>query len=44
MKVLFLGGVFPKDLEIEIKDKSKGIVQYAANKLQWNLINNYVRT
>lgn len=38
MKVLFLGGVFDETSEIEILKKSKGTVQYAANKLQWNLI------
>jgi glycosyltransferase involved in cell wall biosynthesis len=38
MKVLFLGGVFDETMEKEILEKSKGIVQYAANRLQWNLI------
>ncbi|WP_053983014.1 glycosyltransferase [Niameybacter massiliensis] len=38
MKVLFLGGVFNENIEKEILKKSKGIIHYAANKLQWNLI------
>ena len=38
MKVLFLGGVFNETMENEILNKSKGTVHYAANKLQWNLI------
>lgn len=38
MKVLFLGGVFDENMEKEILKKSKGTVHYAANKLQWNLI------
>ena len=38
MKVLFLGGVFDETMEEEILKKSKGTVHYAANKLQWNLI------
>jgi glycosyltransferase involved in cell wall biosynthesis len=39
MKVLFLGGVFPKDHEENIYKNSKGLVQIAANQFQWNLIN-----
>ncbi|WP_207647194.1 glycosyltransferase [Peptoclostridium litorale] len=35
----FLGGIFPKDLQSEVKEKSIGNIQYAANTLQWNLIN-----
>ncbi|QII82412.1 glycosyltransferase [Jeotgalibaca arthritidis] len=38
MDVLFLGGVFDNTMEKEILKKSKGTVHYAANKLQWNLI------
>ncbi|MGJ3196276.1 glycosyltransferase [Peribacillus frigoritolerans] len=38
MKMLFLGGVFSKEMEEDILKKSKGTVHYAANKLQWNLI------
>lgn len=38
MKILFIGGVFSKEMEGEILEKSRGTVQYAANKLQWNFI------
>lgn len=38
MKVLFLGGIFGNDIEDDILEKSKGTVHYAANKLQWNLV------
>jgi len=38
MKALFLGGLFPKDHEDDIYRNSKGIIQTAANQLQWNLI------
>lgn len=38
MNILFLGGTFSGELEKEILKKSKGSVQYAANKLQWNFI------
>ncbi|MBP2639680.1 MAG: glycosyl transferase group 1 [Firmicutes bacterium] len=34
----FLGGLFPKQLEYQIKAKSKGPLQYAANTLQWNFV------
>ncbi|MDD6207959.1 MAG: glycosyltransferase [Clostridiales bacterium] len=37
-KLLFLGGVFPKKSR-EIEENSKGNIQYAANVLQWNIIN-----
>ena len=39
MDILFLGGLFPKDEENSIYKKSKGVVQFAANLLQWNIIN-----
>lgn len=42
MNVLFLGGVFDETMEKEILNKSKGTVQYAANKFQWNLINGFL--
>lgn len=38
MKMLFLGGVFSKEMEKEILKHSKGIVHYAANQFQWTLI------
>ena len=36
--VLFLGGLFPKETEKEIIENSIGLVQNAANALQWNLV------
>jgi len=42
MKMLFLGGVFSKEMEKEILVKSKSTVHYAANKLQWNLIDGFL--
>jgi glycosyltransferase involved in cell wall biosynthesis len=42
MEMLFLGGVFPKEMEEDILVKSKGTVHYAANKLQWNLIDGFL--
>lgn len=36
--ILFLGKLFPKDKEIEIKSKMKTGMQDAANALQWNII------
>lgn len=42
MEMLFLGGVFSEEMEKEILAKSKGTVHYAANKLQWNLINGFM--
>jgi len=39
MHVLFLGGVFDEDMEKNILKKTKNTVHYAANNLQWNLIN-----
>lgn len=43
MKVLFLGGIFDKGMENEILHKSKSTVHYAANKLQWNLIDGLLK-
>lgn len=36
---VFLGGMFPKELEKEIIEDTKANLQQAANLLQWNLIN-----
>lgn len=36
--IAFLGGLFPKETEAEIYEKSKGSVQAAANALQWNIV------
>lgn len=38
LDIVFLGGLFPKDMENEIYKKSEGPVQVAANNLQWNLV------
>ncbi|MFA1642611.1 glycosyltransferase [Chryseomicrobium imtechense] len=38
-KTLFLGGLFPKELYEDILINSKGPIQNAANKFQWNIIN-----
>ncbi|WP_342421229.1 glycosyltransferase [Paenibacillus sp. FSL E2-0178] len=39
MDILFLGGLFPKDEENLIYNKSKGVIQFAANVFQWNIVN-----
>lgn len=39
MKILFLGGMFPENKMKEISNKSCGVIQNAANVLQWNIIN-----
>lgn len=36
--ILFLGRLFPKNKEAEIKAKMRSSVQDAANALQWNII------
>lgn len=36
--VLFIGGLFPKEMENEILENSLGNVQNAANNLQWGLV------
>lgn len=38
LDILFLGMLFPRDIEQEIKSKMKSGMQDAANALQWNLI------
>ena len=37
--ILFVGKLFPKEIETEIKSKMKTGMQEAANALQWNIIN-----
>lgn len=37
-KVIFLGGLFPKEIKKEIEVKSIGVVQYAADALQWAIV------
>ena len=38
MKVIFLGGLFPKEIKKDIENKSIGVVQYAADALQWAIV------
>lgn len=38
MNIIFLSGLFPDKLINEIENSSKGVIQYAANTLQCNLI------
>lgn len=38
MNIVFIGGLFPKELRKEIESKSLGEIQYAADALQWALI------
>lgn len=38
MNILFIGGLFPKETEIEILNNSKGNIDNAANNLQWELV------
>lgn len=37
--IVFLGGVFPKEIEEKVYQKSRGSIQNAANNLQWSIIN-----
>jgi len=39
MNIVFLGGYFPLDRVEEILTNSRGVVQNAANNLQWSIIN-----
>jgi glycosyltransferase involved in cell wall biosynthesis len=39
LKIIFLGGLFPNEIKKEIEDKSIGVIQYAADALQWAIIN-----
>ncbi len=41
LDVLFLGRLFPREKEQEIKDKMKTGLQDAANALQWNIIDGF---
>ena len=38
MDIIFLGGVYPRHLEKEIIENSKGNIDFAANNLQWAII------
>lgn len=46
MKILFIGGMFPENSKAEILNKSKGVIQFAANNFQWAFVrglDNYFR-
>lgn len=36
--VIFLGGLFPKEIRKEIENNSRGVIQYAADAFQWNFV------
>lgn len=38
MNIAFMGGLFPKEIESEIIRNSKGMIDFAANNLQWGII------
>ncbi|WP_439504240.1 glycosyltransferase [Sediminibacterium sp.] len=38
MKIIFLTGLFPENIREDIHKKSKGVVQYAADSLQWAIV------
>ncbi|WP_396128568.1 hypothetical protein [Exiguobacterium mexicanum] len=38
LDIVFLGGLFPKEIETTISENSKGNVQNAANNLQWEIV------
>ncbi len=38
LKIAFLGGIFPKEIEAEIYKKSINHIQNAANVFQWNIL------
>jgi len=38
MNIIFLSGLFPKEIRNEIENKSIGVIQYAADALQWAIV------
>src|SRR5690606_14112576 len=38
MNVLFLAGLFPEESKASIIHNSKGVIQYAADNLQWSIL------
>lgn len=38
MKVVFLGGLFPEEINLEIAKNSRDLIHNAANALQWSII------
>ena len=43
MKLILLLGLFPKETKNEIFKNSKGVIQYAADNLQWSLVDGLTR-
>lgn len=41
MNAVFLAGLFPDNLRKEIEHNSKGVIQYAANALQWSFVKGF---
>ena len=41
MNILFLCGLFPPDRKQEILKNSRGVVQNAANNLQWSMVEGF---
>lgn len=41
MNVIFIAGLFPKELKNEIEANSKGVIQNAADALQWSLVKGF---
>lgn len=39
LKIIFVGGLFPQESRLEIERKSIGAIQYAADALQWAIVN-----
>lgn len=39
MDIVLLAGLFPNQIKQEILIKSKGVIQFAANNLQWSIVN-----
>lgn len=40
-KIIFLTGLFPKETRNEIENNSIGVIQYAADVLQWSIISGF---
>lgn len=40
--IIFLSGLFPKEMEGEILKNSTGVIQFAANKLQWAILDGFI--
>jgi len=38
LEIIFLGGLFPEEIRNEIENKSNGVIQYAADALQWAIV------